>query len=145
MKNTAAIIFPVLMAVWAGIIIGVSLISTPVKFQAPSLPMKAGLEIGRYTFRFLGKVELCFLIAVVCVGAVVRLRWMTGVLLALVVIQIALQRFWLLPGLDRRVSNVLAGADPEFSMQHVVFAAMEAAKAALLIAGAVIQYLYLLE
>jgi hypothetical protein len=63
MKAGAAIIFLILITVWAGVIIGVSLIATPVKFQAPSLTLLKGTEIGRYTFRLPTRIELCFWIA----------------------------------------------------------------------------------
>lgn len=126
------------MAVWAGIIIGVSLIATPVKFQAPSLTIQTGLEIGRYTFRLLARVEVYFLIAAIVIAAVARPPWFTVVVLAIVAIAIALQRFWLLPNLDQRVSQVLAGCPPSFSIHHSIYAVLEATKAGMLIAGAVV-------
>ncbi len=139
MKTGAAILFPLLLALWAGVIVGVSLIATPVKFQAPSLTIPVGLEIGRYTFRVFSRVEIGFLIAAVVLAAVVRPRWSTLLLVTLVVVQIGLQRYWLLPALDSRVADTLAGRPPAPSIHHTVFAVMEAAKAALLLAAAAIQ------
>jgi hypothetical protein len=133
-------LFLILTLVWAGIIIGVSLIATPIKFQAPSLTLQTGLEIGRYTFRFLGRVELGLLIAVLIAASLSRPRPATWVMLAIIVAAIALQRLWLLPFLDTRVSEVLAGGPPSFSLHHRIFAGMEVAKAALLMVSAALEY-----
>ncbi|MBV8550565.1 MAG: hypothetical protein JOY54_04640 [Acidobacteriaceae bacterium] len=140
MRVTARLVFLILITVWAGIIIGVSLIATPVKFQAPSLTMPVGVEIGRYTFRLLARVELCLLIASIVAASVAQPRWITTVVLALVIVECALQRYWLLPVLDDRVSQILAGGTPSFSIHHRLCAVIEAIKAALLITGAVVEY-----
>lgn len=139
MRAKAGILLFVLMTVWAGIVIGVSLIATPIKFKAPSLTMQTGVEIGRYTFRLLTQIELCFLAAVIAAACLVRPRWITIGLLALILVVIVLQRYWLLPLLDNRVSQILAGGPPSFSIYHGVYAVMEAAKATLLIAAAVVE------
>jgi hypothetical protein len=134
------ILFLIVLAVWAGIIIGVSLIATPVKFQAPSLTLETGLEIGRYTFRFLGRVELCLLVITLAAAAIAQTPKAVWIVLALIIVILAVQHFWLLPFLDKRVSEILAGAPPSFSIRHKIFAAMEAGKALLLIAAAATGY-----
>lgn len=140
MRAKAAMVFLILVTVWAGIVIGVSMIATPVKFQAPSLTMQTGVEIGRYTFRFLAQIELCFLVAAIAVAGLAQPRPITIGLLALIVVTIVMQRYWLWPILDHRVSQILAGALPSSSICHRVYAAMEAAKATLLITVAVVEY-----
>jgi hypothetical protein len=133
------------VAVWAGAIIGVSLISTPVKFQAPSLTMPVGLEIGRYTFRLFANLELGFLIGAVITAIMARPRRITAFALGAVAVQLLLQRFWLLPELDRRVSQILAGSAIVFSAWHWVYVAFDVCKPALLIAAAAIEYNSLLR
>ena len=140
MKLTARIVFLTLITVWAGIVIGVSLMATPVKFQAPSLTMPVALEVGRYTFRLLARVELCFLIAAIIAARIARPRPVTVLALALVAITVVLQHYWLLPALDHRVSQILAGGPITFATGHWVYAAMEIAKATLLITTAVVEY-----
>ena len=140
MSVAAKLTFFMLVTVWAGIIIGVSLIATPVKFQAPSLTMPVGLEVGRYTFRLLAHVELCFLIAVLIAAGVARPRPITLLVLGLIAIQMLLQRYWLLPVLDNRVSQILAGNAVSVSIHHRVYAVMEIAKSALLITAAVLEF-----
>lgn len=133
LRSTAHIIFPIVLAVWAGAIIGVSMISTPAKFQATSLTMPVGLEVGRYTFRLFANVELGFLIAAIVSACVARPRRLSIVALAAVAIQLLLQRYWLLPDLDSRVSQILAGGPVVFTSAHWVYAAFEICKAGLLI------------
>ncbi len=140
MKVTAGILLVVLMSVWAGIIIGVSLVATPAKFQAPSLTVPVGLDVGRYTFRLLMAIELCLLVAAIVIASVAQPHWVTVVAIALVVAMMLLQRYWLLPILDGRVTQILAGRILPSSIHHRVYAVMEALKAALLIAGAVLEY-----
>lgn len=140
MKAGAAMTFLILITVWAGVIVGVSLIATPVKFQAPSLTLQTGVEIGRYTFRLLTRIELCFLIAALVAAAIAQPRGITIAVLVAIVIEMVLQRYCLLPVLDTRVAQVLAGRTPQFSIHHTVYAIMEALKAALLITGAVVEY-----
>lgn len=108
MRMGVRILFLILLPVWAGIIIGVSLFATSVKFQAPSLTLQAGLEVGRYTFRLLGRVDFCLLISALATTGMAQPRSITTVMLAMVIVIVALQRFWLLPFLDKRVSAVLA-------------------------------------
>jgi len=133
-------LFLIVLAVWAGIIIGVSLIATPIKFQAPSLTLETGLEIGRYTFRFLGRVELCLLLISLAAAAIAQTPKAVWIVLGLIIVILAVQHFWLLPFLDNRVSDILAGAPPSFSIHHKIFAAMEAAKTVLLIVAAATEY-----
>ncbi len=140
MGMAVRILFLIVLAVWAGIVIGVSLIATPIKFQAPSLTLETGLEIGRYTFGFLGRVELCLLVITLTAAAIAQTPKSVWIVLGLIVVILALQHFWLLPFLDSRVSEILAGAPPSFSIRHKIFAAMEAAKAVLLILAAAMGY-----
>jgi hypothetical protein len=138
-RNTARVIFPILLAAWAGVIIGLSFIATPVKFQAPSLSMPVALEVGRYTFRLFANVELGFLISAVAAACLARPRRLTLFVLSAVGVQLLLQRYWLLPELDRRVSQILAGGTVGFSASHWVYVAFDVFKTAILIAAAAME------
>lgn len=126
------------MAVWAGAILGVSLIATPVKFQAPSLTMPVGLQVGRYTFGLFSNVELAFLVATILAAAIARPRRIIVLALAAVAIQLLVERFWLLPELDGVVSQILAGAPVVFTASHWVYAVLDVSKAVLLVVASAI-------
>lgn len=125
------------MALWAGAIIGLSFIATPVKFQAPDLTMPVGLEVGRYTFGLFSNMELGFLVVIAIAAGFARPQRITIVLLTVVAVQLLLQRWWLLPELDARVSQILAGGTVTFSPSHSTYAVFDGVKTVLLIAAAV--------
>jgi hypothetical protein len=135
----ARILLVLLLTVWAGIIIGVSLISTPVKFQAPLLTMPAGLDVGRYTFRLLSRIELGLAVAAIIAAFFAKPARISIIALSIVVAAVLLQHYWLLPVLDARVTRLLAGESIPDSAHHTVYAVMEVAKSALLIAAAAIE------
>lgn len=139
LRGAARITLLILMILWAGAIIGISFIATPVKFRAPSLTVPVGLEVGRYTFRLFSRIELCFLIAVIVAGTIGHPRSITVVAIALVAVQLLIQQCWLLPALDRRVSQILAGGEILFSTSHWVYAAFEGVKTTLLITAAALE------
>jgi hypothetical protein len=58
-----AAIWPGVVAlVWIGLLIGVSLLATPVKFRAPSLDLPVALDVGRHTFAAFNLVEIFALV-----------------------------------------------------------------------------------
>lgn len=144
MRNGARIVLVVLLAVWAGIVIGVSLISTPVKFQAPLLTMAAGLDVGRYTFRLLSQIELGLAAAAIAASLLARPRQLIIGALVLVIAAVLVQHFWLLPMLDARVTRILAGESVPASSSHTVFASIEVIKSLLLMAAAALECRYCL-
>jgi len=136
-NDRARIVVSLLTALWAGAIIGLSFIATPVKFQAPDLTMPVELAVGRYTFALFSNVELGFLIAIVIAAIFARPRRITVILLGAVGVQLLLERWWLLPELDARVSQILAGGAITLTSSHWIYAAFDACKAALLICAAI--------
>ncbi len=124
------------MALWAGAIIGLSFIATPVKFQAPHVTMPVALEVGRSTFGLFSNVELGFLIAIVIAAVFARPRRIVVAIVAVVAVLLLLERWWLLPELDARVSQILAGGAITFTSSHWIYAAFDGLKTALLITGA---------
>lgn len=119
-------------SVWFGMVIGVSFLATPVKFQAPSLALPVALEVGRVTFGLFSRVEWVFAVlltvSVVLPGAGRGARLLTAAVLALV----AVEAIWLLPALDARVEAVIQGRPEPASWHHLLYAVAETAKAVLL-------------
>lgn len=118
-----------LAGVWAGVVLGGSLIAAPAKFQAPSLTREVALEVGRAQFAWLGIAELllCAALLVAAFGT----SWFRWALGATVVF--GLQRLALMPILDARTVRIIAGEPVEPSMLHAVYVAFEVVKLAFLI------------
>ena len=129
-------IAPVVALVWAGVSLGGSLVAAPAKFQAPSLEMATALEVGRAQFFWVGITE-----AILCGGIVASLllwptphwRWMAGPIAAF-----ALQRLAVMPALDARTLEVIAGAPAGETHLHLVYIILEALKFLLLIGAAIV-------
>lgn len=119
--------------VWLGMVLGISFLETPLKFQAPGITIPLGLGIGRLVFRALNAVE----VLLVVITTVALLASSPGVAAWVLVIVL-----WVLLGvqvvvvrrsLDRRTAQVIAGADLPRSRQHLAYVGLEVVKAGALI------------
>lgn len=114
--------------VWAGLVLGISFLETPVKFTAPSVTLIIGLDIGRHVFGMLNRVE-CGLM-VVCVGLALfyqpaRAVWLP---LGVAVCVVVMQTVWLLPVLNARVAMIMNGVMPPPAPYHSLYAIVEVLK-----------------
>ncbi|MCB0975535.1 MAG: DUF4149 domain-containing protein [Actinobacteria bacterium] len=128
---------------WAGVVIGVSFIATPIKFTADSLTRPVALDVGRATFHALALTEWVLLAVLALLiwrehwagrrvpRAVV---WCAGFILVVLVLQTG----WLLPALDERVESIIDGIEPPPSPLHMVYGVLEVAKVFALIALGVV-------
>lgn len=117
-----------LLAIWAGVVVGVSFLATPAKFLAPSLPMEVALDVGRHTFAILAWVELglAAIASLLCWRSQANAFLVSGVSALWIIV--LLERFWLLPLLDERVTLYLSGTPSPPSPHHSLFIAFEALK-----------------
>jgi hypothetical protein len=126
-RRTEQLIAIALPFVWLGLILGISVIETPLKFQAPGITTALGLGIGRLVFHALNLVEL----VIACVLAIVVARqardWPFALLGGVVAI-LLVQAFWLRPLLDDRAVRIIAGEDVPASSLHLVYIAFEGVK-----------------
>ena len=125
---------------WAGLVLGVSFVATPVKFLAPSLSLSDALAVGRVTFEALKWIEC---VAVVGLAATV---WITGprrrdlALLGAVVVILLCQYVWMLPILDARVQTIIDGKDLVPSTLHRIYTALEFVQVGILVVIGLIGY-----
>ena len=126
-----------IVGVWIGMLIGISFVEAPLKFQAPNITLTLGLGIGQLVFAALNKFEIVFSIALAAWLILHRstIEKRTLIILAIPIILVALQTFWLLPVLDLRVEKLLAGQTIPDSHNHLYYIAMEVLKVILLIVG----------
>jgi hypothetical protein len=122
--------------VWLGMVLAISFIEAPLKFQAPGVTPQIGLGIGRLVFRALNACELA--LAVVVLVAFALHRPTTGIAMATAVAVVSLlaQVLVVRPRLTRRSDAVLAGGEGPRSRAHWAYIGLEVVKVAgLLIAG----------
>ena len=124
-----------LYLIWAGIILGVSLLATPAKFLAPDLSLTEALQIGRVTFRVLAVTEAVLLtlafVLVLLKPPVLRRSFLWPIVIAGVLF---FQYAILLPFLNFQTDQVMAGEAPgQSSALHSSYVAVELLKLGLLL------------
>ncbi len=124
-----------LCLIWAGLVAGISFLETPVKFTAPSVILAIGLDVGRHVFGALNKVEIAA--AILAVTILLRLRPSRALMFKLLAVAaiVALQSAWLLPTLDARVTQILAGQQPPPAPFHWIYIGLELVKLILLLSA----------
>jgi len=123
---------------WFGMVVAISFLEAPLKFQAPGVTVRIGLGIGRLVFRGLNTAEAILAAVLVIAGALAaqpppaRLLAAGGAAIAVLIVQLAVVR----PQLSRRSDRVLAGEDAPRSHAHYAYIGLELLKvAALLVTG----------
>lgn len=119
-----------LAGIWAGIVIGGSLIAAPAKFQVASLSLPMALEVGQAQFFWVGVGEAVFC-AVLLLSTLISSPSMLRFLILPVVI-FAIQRLYLMPMLNERTTDIIAGTTVPDSSLHLVYVVMEIIKVLLL-------------
>ena len=127
MRRTEQLIAIALPFLWLGLILGISVIETPLKFQAPGITTALGLGIGRLVFHVLKLVELVIACVLVIVVARQARDWPFALLGGVIAI-LLVQAFWLRPLLDDRAVRIIAGEDVPASSLHLAYIALEGVK-----------------
>lgn len=113
---------------WLGLIVGISFIATPVKFQAQNLELGVALDIGRHTFNLFNSIEwvlLAGMFLLCLVKPILKMQLQAVVILGLILIT---QTYWLLPELIARADAVIAGNPKPKSSHHDIYAVLEVLK-----------------
>lgn len=113
---------------WLGMVLGVSFIATPVKFQAPSLSLPVALEIGRATFLLFSKIEWAIAALLILALLAGKRQVLPGVLAVAAVALLVAETFWLLPVLDARVEAIISGVPIPADWHHFVYIGIETIK-----------------
>ena len=106
---------------WAGMVLGISFLETPIKFTVPRVTLPIGLDIGRHVFGVFNKVEIGMVLlafGLIVMSRAGRAVWMPLLVTAIIVV---LQSVWLLPFLDARVTLILEGQTPPPTPHHIVY------------------------
>ncbi len=119
---------------WAGFVSSISFIEAWLKFRIEGVTLNIGLRIGKRIFRALNRMEWIFL-ASYCIFWIYRFNTFNGsiaTLSTLLFVILALQTFYLLPRLEKRIDLILAGENVIKSKHHLYFIAAETLKVILL-------------
>jgi len=126
-----------ILGIWTGMILGISFLEAPLKFQAPNITTVLGLGIGKLVFGALNKVEMIF--SVILIGWIFfqykNINTPILIILTFLISLIAIQSFWLLPILNERVNNMLDGIEVAKSNHHFYYVGFEILKVGILIFG----------
>lgn len=108
--------------IWAGLVLGISFIEAPLKFQAPGITLGLGLGIGRIVFGALNKIELVLLTALIVVTFLSNPSSKTILIIAALLFILLLQTLWLLPSLDARADSIINNKPlPDGNSLHVFY------------------------
>jgi hypothetical protein len=126
MRSRFATSFSVLALLWVGLVVGISFIATPGKFQAPSLDLATAVDVGRHVFATSHIVQL----VIVALLAVLAIRMSTPVQTALYVALALLlvQHIFVLPMLVERATSIIHGTRPAGPSPHLLYIALEVGK-----------------
>lgn len=104
----------------------------PLKFQAPSVDLATGLEIGRLVFGMLNKMEWVLMMAVLFSLVRAGSNKSGNFMITLIGFILLLQTFYLLPVLDAKAELIIQGKSVEPSNTHFHYVGLELTKLILL-------------
>ncbi len=118
--------------IWIGFLLAISFMEAPLKFQAPSVTLPIGLEIGRLVFSMLNRMEWVVLLILILSLILSGTDNRTNLLIGAIGLMLMLQTFYLLPLLDQRAQAIISGASTEPNNLHFIYVAIEMIKLILL-------------
>lgn len=114
--------------IWSGLIIGISFIEAPLKFRAPNITRELGLGIGKLVFTALNRVELILAAFTALALFFVQAESTVAILYSLPISILLFQTFLLIPVLNKRADQIIAGNTPKKTKHHIVFVVLELVK-----------------
>lgn len=126
-------------ALWLGLIIGISFLEAPLKFQAPGITIELGLGIGRLVFAAMNIVEGVFAILLVLAALRPRLTRTHVIVLGAIVLALLVKVALIRPSLNAETDLVLAGLSDGGSGWHYAYIACEVVLLGLLVTWLVLQ------
>ena len=118
--------------IWIGFLLAISFMEAPLKFQAPSVTLPIGLEVGRIVFGTLNKVEWILLMMILLSLVLKSSTRSTNLILASITFILIFQTFYLLPELDKRAAMIISGRYPDPGNTHFFYVVLEVVKLILL-------------
>jgi hypothetical protein len=117
-----------LIMLWAGVLIGVSFLAAPAKFNAATLTLPVAMDVGRQEFGTLNLAEIGLTVLALALAALARAERTIWFGLAIAAAVIVLQGLWLLPVLDARAEMIIQGETPPSAPWHTLYIGVEVLK-----------------
>lgn len=135
MSKKASAVIIACTFLWLGFVLAISFMEAWLKFEAPNITIPLGLGIGRLVFTALNLVELTLI--VIILGSIILSKTFSKhrqhLLFYLAAMIVLLQTVWMLPALDVRATEVIAGKESGTSMLHLYYIVVEFMKVICLI------------
>ncbi len=101
------LLLPILF-LWLGLVLGISFLEAPLKFQAPGVTIKVGLGIGRLVFAALNRFEIVLaLLSIIPTIALFKKIKLPAVLMCVVWACLACQCIAILPEMHINLQKIL--------------------------------------
>jgi hypothetical protein len=130
MSKTSSFVIIACTFLWLGFVLAISFMEAWLKFEAPNITIPLGLGIGRLVFTALNLVELTFVVLIL--GGIILSKSFSQhkqhLLFYLAAVIVILQTVWMLPALDARATDVIAGKEVGTSMLHLYYIVIEFVK-----------------
>lgn len=124
----------VLPALWLGLIVGISLIEAPLKFQAPGITVPLGLGIGRLVFAAMNVVEAALAVLLVVAALASRAPRAERILSVVLTAVLAVKALVIRPMMHATTDAVIAGESEGGSSLHYLYIAADGLLIVLLVA-----------
>ena len=117
---------------WLGFFMAISFMEAPLKFTAPGITVAQGVQIGRIVFGMLNKCEWGLLLIVLCSCLFNRPGTLVMSCVVVVCVILLAETFWLLPVLDARATQYIAGHQQQDTDIHWLYIIFEILKVPML-------------
>jgi len=128
--------------IWVGMVLGISFIEAPLKFQAPGITLELGLGIGKLVFGALTKIEMFFALMLIAFLSLSQAKIRTWLLFVLPILIVVIDNVFLMPILGNRIDMIMNGTTPPVSYTHWWYVALEIIKLVSLLVGGIKFTLY---
>lgn len=122
----------IITLIWVGMVLAISFMEAPLKFQSELVDTRVGVSIGRIIFTMLNRVEVIFLV-IYTILTLVSGNFKRSYLLHMLIGIIVIQTFILLPFLDDRAIQIVAQQPVEDSILHINYVLLEIIKVIVLL------------
>lgn len=126
---------------WLGLMLAISFLETPLKFQVPGMTLPIALELGKIMFGVSTNIQLVLMI-LIFVNFILNAKQPSKVMLVssiLLALILGLEKFWMLPILDARADILASGKGLPPTPLHDYFIYAEVAKLVLIVFLGIIQ------